>query len=407
MAFFAARQPILDVNKKVYGYELLFRTGTDNVFPDIDQEKATSRMIEGLQFDLGLDKISSGKFAFINFTEQSILKSYPSLLPKDKVVIEILETVNPTDEIFAELQKLSNDGYVIALDDFIHAEAWERFYEICQIIKVDCLNISEDDLKQVVKLKQRHPHIILLAEKVENYAEFTRYISLGFDLFQGYFFSKPELMKNASMSSSQALLSSLLIEVSKEQPDFALISAKLETDPSLSFKVLRYTQSPKFNRGGKIRDIRHAVLMLGKTELARVIMLLFAAYLGDEKPSELIKLSMHRANFCENLALMSSKDEYLSSAFLVGLLSLIDAMLDTNIEELIGNMPLDDSIKEALIENKGWLAQIILVCQVIEKAQWEKLDKACANMQLHYDAVLAAYADSAIWADDRLALFIH
>jgi EAL and modified HD-GYP domain-containing signal transduction protein len=169
MAFFAARQPILDVNKNVYGYELLFRTGADNVFPDIDQEKATSKMIEGLQFDLGLDKISSGKFAFINFTEESIIKSYPRLLPKDKVVIEILETVNPTDEIYTELKELYDEGYVIALDDFIHNEQWERFYEICKIIKVDCLNILEDELTEIASLQKRHPHILLLAEKVESY----------------------------------------------------------------------------------------------------------------------------------------------------------------------------------------------------------------------------------------------
>ncbi|MFT6269159.1 MAG: EAL and modified HD-GYP domain-containing signal transduction protein [Alphaproteobacteria bacterium] len=406
MAFFAARQPILDINKNVYGYELLFRTGSDNVFPDIDQEKATSKMIEGLQFDLGLNKISSGKFAFINFTEESIVKSYPRLLPKDKVVIEILETVNPTDEIYSELKQLHDEGYVIALDDFIHTEQWERFYEICKIIKVDCLNILEDELTQIAHLKKRHPHIVLLAEKVESYDEFTRYVDLGFDLFQGYFFSKPELMTNASMSSSQALLSSLLSEITKAVPDIKLITGALEMDAGLSFKVLRYTQSPLFKRGGKIESIRHAVVMLGKAELERIITLLFAASLGSNKPTELIKLSMHRAKFCEGLATMSHTDDNVSSAFLVGMLSLIDAMLDASIEDLIGNMPLSDSIKEALLTSKGWLGEAVLVCEIIEKGEWIKLDKACAVMKLEYDEVVSAYIDSAIWAEERLDLMI-
>ncbi|MFT7505925.1 MAG: EAL and modified HD-GYP domain-containing signal transduction protein, partial [Gammaproteobacteria bacterium] len=364
MAFFAARQPILDVNKNVYGYELLFRTGADNVFPDIDQEKATSKMIEGLQFDLGLDKISSGKFAFINFTEESIIKSYPRLLPKDKVVIEILETVNPTDEIYTELKELYDEGYVIALDDFIHNEQWERFYEICKIIKVDCLNILEDELTEIASLQKRHPHILLLAEKVESYQEFTRYLDLGFDLFQGYFFSKPELMTNASMSSSQALLSSLLTEITKDQPNIKLITSKLEMDAGLSFKVLRYTQSPLFKRAGKIESIRHAVIMLGEAELERIIMLLFAASLGHDKPNELIKLSMHRAKFCESLAVISRTKDNISSAFLVGMLSLVDAMLDASIEDLIGNMPLSDSIKKALLTKTGWLAEAVLICEI-------------------------------------------
>jgi EAL and modified HD-GYP domain-containing signal transduction protein len=406
MAFFAARQPILDINKHVYGYELLFRTGTDNVFPDIDQEKATSKMIEGLQFDLGLDKISSGKFAFINFTEESILKAYPSLLPKNKVVIEVLETVNPTDEIYEELKKLHVDGYVIALDDFIHAPEWERFYEICKIIKIDCLHTSAEELQEIACLKKRHPHIVLLAEKVESYEEFTRYANFGFDLFQGYFFSKPELIKNASMSSSQSLLSSLLTEIAQNEPNIEFITSKLETDAGLSFKVLRYTQSPLITRGSKIESIRHAVVLLGKAELERIIMLLFAASLGHDKPTELIKLSMHRAKFCERLTHLSNKKEYMSSAFLVGMLSLIDAMLDSSIEELIGNMPLSDSIKEALLINKGWLADIILVCEMVEKGKWTKLDKACAFMRLDYDDVLKAYVDSANWAEERLILLI-
>jgi EAL and modified HD-GYP domain-containing signal transduction protein len=406
MAFFAARQPILDIKKKVYGYELLFRTGTDNVFPNIDQEKATSKMIEGLQFDLGLDKISAGKFAFINFTEESILKSYPNLLPKEQVVIEVLETVKPTSNIYEALKKLSQEGYVIALDDFIHSEEWEPFYTLCKIIKVDCLNITTEQLSDIAKLKIRHPHIVLLAEKVESYEEFARYIDLGFDLFQGYFFSKPEVMKNVSMSSSQSLLTSLLNEVTRLEPDVKQITTLLETDAGLSFKILRYTQSPLFQRGSKIESIRQAVVLLGKAELERFIVLLFAASLGQDKPSELIKLSMHRAKFSETLALLSHKKNQESSAFLVGMLSLIDAMLDANIEELIGNMPLSDNIKDALLVHKGWLANVILVCEIMEKGQWNKMDKACAIMKLEYDDVVCAYEDAAIWAEQRLSMLL-
>lgn len=406
MAFFAARQPILDVNKQVYGYELLFRTSTDNVFPDIDQEKATSKMIEGLQFDLGLDKISSGKYAFINFTEDSILKSYPSLLPKSQVVIEVLETVQPSADIYQALKELSEEGYVIALDDFIHSEEWEAFYAICKIVKVDCLNTSDEELKEISKLKIRHPHIILLAEKVESYEEFKRYAQMGFDLFQGFFFSKPEVMKNVSMSSAQSLLSNLLNEVTKPEPNIKHVTALLEMDAGLSFKVLRYTQSPLFKRSKKIESIRQAVVMLGKVELERFVMLLFAASLGQDKPSELIKLSMHRAKFSEKLAGLSNKKDKESSAFLVGMLSLIDAMLDANIEELIGNMPLSETIKEALLVHKGWLANVILVCEIMEHGKWAKLDRACTILKVEYDDLVRAYDEAGVWAEERLALLI-
>ncbi len=406
MAFFAARQPILDVDKNVYGYELLFRTSTDNVFPDVDQEKATSKMIEGLQFDLGLDKISSGKFAFINFTETSILKSYPSLLPKKQVVVEVLETVEPTRAIYVALKKLANLGYVLALDDFIHTDQWEPFYAFCKIIKVDCLSITPEQLDQIITLKARHPHLTLLAEKVENYEEFTRYKALGFDLFQGYFFSKPEVMKSVSMSSSLSLLSNLLNEVTKEDPNINLVVKLLELDPALSFKLLRYTQSPLFQRSRKIESIKQAAVLLGKAELERFIMLLFAASLGADKPTELIKLSMHRAKFCEYLALQKQKKHQLSSAFLVGMLSLIDAMLDANIDDLIGDMSLSDNIKDALLQHKGWLADVLLICQIFEKGDWKKIDKVCSLLKLDYQELIKLYDDSAKWAEEHVKLLI-
>jgi EAL and modified HD-GYP domain-containing signal transduction protein len=406
MAFFAARQPILDVNKNVYGYELLFRTSSDNVFPDIDQERATSKMIEGLQFDLGLDKLAAGKYAFINFTENSILKSYPTMLSKSQVVVEVLETVNPTEAIYTELKSLAEEGYIIALDDFIHTEQWERFYKICQIIKVDCLNTTAEELLEIANLKLRHPHLTLLAEKVETYDKFTQYKQLGFDLFQGYFFSKPEVMKSVSMSTSQSLLSTLLSEVVKSEPDINHIAQLLEMEVSLSFKVLRYTQSPFFRRTNKVESIRQAVVLLGKAELERFIMLLFAASLGEDKPTELIKLSMHRAKFCESLAVLSNKENQKSSAFLVGMLSLIDAMLDADIEELIGNLPLSDVIKEALLVHKGWLANVILVCEIMEQGKWHKMDKAFNIMKLEYKDVVRVYDESAVWAEERLALLI-
>lgn len=404
MAFFAARQPILDIDKNLFGYELLFRSSAKNVFPDIDEEKATSKMIEGLQFDLGLDKIAQGKFAFINFTEQSILQSYPLLLPKNKVVIEILETVKPTEAIHAKLKILFDEGYTIALDDFIHSNEWEPFYKFCKIIKVDCLNITAKQLDDVTKLKIRHPHIVWLAEKVETYEQYKDYAALGFTLFQGYFFSKPEVVKNVSMSSTQALLASLLNEVMQKEQNVNQITKLIEIDVALSFKVLRYTQSPIFKRRQKIDGIRQAIVLLGEKELENFVMLLFAASLGENKPTELIKLSIHRAKFCEQLAVISNKKDQMSSAFLVGMLSLIDAMLDANIEELIGNMPLSENIKQALLVNKGWLANVILLCQIMEKADWKKLEKACVLLKINCDEVTQAYENSALWTEQRLTL---
>lgn len=403
MSFFSARQPILDTDKNIFGYELLFRISSDNIFPDVDEEAATSKMIEGLQFDLGLDKIASGKWAFINFTEQSLLNAYPNMLPKEKVVVEVLETVTPTPVVYKQLQTLAIEGYVIALDDFIHSDAWEPYYKFTQIIKVDCKFISQTELDDILDVKARFPHIKLLAEKIENYKEFIRYEKLGFELFQGYFFAKPEVIKSVSLSSSQSVLSGLLSEVTKKVPNFAQITKLFEIDVALSFKLLRYTQSPIFKRRKSIDNIKQAVVLLGHTELERFVMLLFAATIGEGKPTALIKLSIHRAKFCEQFAERAKFDKEVSSAFLVGMLSLIDAMLDAELEQLISAMPLSDSIKEALVLHQGLLSEFIALCQYCETGDWEAMEAAGEKYNITLDELLTIHQDAELWANERLS----
>ena len=402
MAFFAARQPILDIDKNIFGYELLFRSGTENVFPNVDPEKATSNMIEGLQLDLGLDKIAEGKLAFINFTEKSILQALPNLLPKSLVVVEVLEDVKPTKEVYVALKRLAIVGYTIALDDFIHSKSWEPFYKICQIIKVDCKEIKPEELVAISKVKRRYPHIKLLAEKVESYDEFMMYKEQGFELFQGYFFSKPEVIKTVSLSGSQTILTSLLSEITKADVDIKEITRLFEIDVALSFKLLRYTQSPIFQRRKKIENIKQAIVMLGYKELERFIMLLFAATFSEGKPTELVKMSMHRAKFCEKFASMAKFDSQMSTAFLVGMLSLVDAMLDADLSELIGKMPLADDIKEALLSNQGSLAEFINLCLALESGQWDEIELICQKYTIDIHELVNVFDEAGIWAQERL-----
>ncbi len=406
MAFFTARQPILDLNRNLYGYELLFRNSLENVFPEVDPEQATSKIIENLQFNLGLTKVSAGKFAFINFTEQALLNGYPKLLPKEQVVIEVLETVNPTKEVMACLKELAEQNYQLALDDFIHNPAWEEFYQHCHIIKIDCKEISQNELNQVVLVKRRYPHLKFLAEKVENYEEFKRYASLGFDLFQGFFFSKPEVISNVSISSSNAQLTSLLNEVNQPELNLNEVTTIFETDVSLSFKLLRYAQSPLFARAKKIDSIKQAVVTLGQNELKRFVMFLVAVSFGENKPTELVKLSLQRAKFCEQLSMLKGKDDVSQGAFLAGMLSLIDAMLDSDITSLISNMPLADNIKHALIKSEGWIADSIKVCKIIERGDWVKIEKTSNLLKIDMQAMLEKYNEAENWAEERISFLL-
>lgn len=403
MSFFAARQPILDAERNLFAYELLFRTSLDNFFPDVDEEKATSKMIEGLQLDLGLDRISSGKLAFINFTQKTLIGGYPLLLPKEKVVVEVLETAEPTAELYTKLRTLHAKGYIIALDDFVHDVTWEAFYPLVKIIKVDYMAASLEEIKQTVKVLENFPHIELLAEKVETNEEFLEARALGFKYFQGYFFAKPEVIKSIALTPSQTMLSTLLNEVSKPELNTKRITELFELDVTLSFKLLRYAQSPMFKRRRAIENIRQAVVALGQKELERFIILLFAAQFGEGKPGELIRMSMHRAKFCEVLAAATKKVPDESSAFLAGMLSLIDAMLDADLNEIISSLPLSENIKNALLEKQGWLAVFLQVCVDFENANWSEMEKGCAKLGVDYHGLLSEYEQTLRWSEERLS----
>ena len=402
MGFFAARQPILCKDKELFGYELLFRTSLDNVFPDVDQEKATSKMIEGLQFDLGLDRLADGKMAFINFTQKTLLGGYPELLPKEKVVIEILETVNPTKGVYKVFQQLHQKGYVIALDDFVHDQRWTPFYKFVDIIKIDYLESSADEIYKTIEAVKEFPKIKLLAEKVETNEQFQEALNLGFDYFQGYFFSRPEVMKSLTLTPGQTSIASLMNKISDEEPNFDEIAQLFELDVTLSFKLLRYTQSAMFKRRTPIKTIKQAVLVLGKNELERFVGLLFAAQFIGDKPQELIRLSMQRAKFCELLAPHCLQKNGSSSAFLTGMLSLVDAMLDSDLAIVINDLPLSNEIKIALIENKGWLADCLTLCEHFEKGHWQEMEDNCNRLNISYTKILEEYEIAGIWAEEKL-----
>ena len=405
MEFFAARQPIFDIKKSVYAYELLFRDSLDNVFPQgMDDNEATSKIIEGLQFNLGLDTLTHNKPAFINFTHDTLLERYPLLLPKEQVVVEILETVKPGKKLLEACQELKSKGYVLALDDYEHQEVWKHFYPLVDIIKIDYKLTTLDEIKYIIEAIQDFPHIKLLAEKVENYDEFNQAVELGFCYFQGYFFSKPEVIQSRHLTPSHTAIANLMSELSSPAPDMNKSAHVFETDVNLSFKLLRYAQSPLFKRQSEISNIKQAVVMLGQDELRRFASLMFSAQFSHDKPEELTAMSLLRARFCESLAQLPNQTEDKSCAFLVGLLSLLDAMLDAELTELLDKLPLSDKIKDALCEDKGMLSQYLHLVAAFERADWERAQQISTELKIDWDNASLQYKLSLEWVDQRLEM---
>lgn len=404
MSFYAARQPILNKDKTLFAYELLFRQSLENVFPKINDDQATAKLIEGLQFNLGLETLTQGTLAFINFTHDTLLNGYPLLLPKEQIVVEILETAKPGKKLLQACIDLKEKGYLLALDDYEHDPLWRHFFPYIDIIKIDYALSSDIQIKQILDEVKPFPNIKLLAEKIETYTEYQHALDIGCEYFQGYFFSKPEVIKSISFQPSQLSVVNLMAEVSKNEPNIEKILAIFEGDVELSFKLLRYAQSPVFKGAGKIESIKQAVVMFGLEELKRFISLLFTAQFSQGKPRELTTMALARARFCEQMVRLNKQSAEPSSAFLIGLLSLIDAMVDTNISELMEKLPIAQDLKDALIKRQGKLAEYLALCELLEAANWQAAEQLCDKLGHDITPVLDCFQQGLQWASERIKM---
>ncbi|WP_372760263.1 EAL and HDOD domain-containing protein [Pseudoalteromonas sp.] len=405
MYFYAARQPILDRDKNLIGYELLFRDGVKNVFPEIDGNEATTRLIEGSQFNFGLEDLTGDKPAYINFTLDTLLKGYPTLLGKDTVVVEILETIQPGKRLLAIVKDLKEKGYTMALDDYIHQPVWRHFYPFVDIIKIDFLSCDIDTIKQIVADLKPYPHLKLLAEKVETYEVYHQALELGFDYFQGFFFSKPEMIQSKALPPSQMALAELLYETSTLDMDLKKITEVFERDVNLSYKLLRYSNSAAFVRRSEISTIKQALIVLGANEIKKLLSLLFAAQMSADKPTELIRLSLTRARFSELLAISHGQFKDTGMAFLTGMMSLMDAILDESMQSVMKKLPLSNEIKAALLNDEGLLASYLNLVKFYEQGNWPAANELTEKLALG-GKVPDAYHEAISWVNEQMQIMI-
>lgn len=261
---FVARQPILDREEKLIGYELLFREGLNNAFPDIDPVRATSKVLSNVYFKSdSYEHVIQDKVGYVNFPYQSLVTLVPALLPKEKIVIEVLEDCKPTDELLVAIKHLKSLGYTIALDDFVPTPEWKRFLRFIDIIKFD---ISVIPLNKAANLiKKLGERISFVAERVETREQFLQCKELGFHYFQGYYFAKPEIIEQKAISASQLSVIKLCQEVAKEEIQIKRLEALFATDVALSYKLFRYVNSS--NLSAPIRSFRQALAYLGENKI--------------------------------------------------------------------------------------------------------------------------------------------
>lgn len=374
---YIARQPILASNRDVFGYELLFRNGEKNAFPGVSDEEATSRLIVEQQFDGDVRDLVGSNSAFINFSRKSLIDEHPKLLPPKNVVIEVLETVEPDDQVIEVCKDLKECGYSLALDDHDFNPAWHPWVHLFDIIKIDITQFSRAQLASHLS-RSDFQSAQLLAERVETETDFNDCQDMGFSLFQGYFFAKPQMIRKQAVQANKASVIQLLALASNSTIDFDELESVISVDPGLSFKLLRFLNSVHFGLGSRISNLRQALVFLGHKEIKKFVALVSVASLGDAKHNAAITLAATRANFCDALAEKMDDEKVRHSAFLVGLFSMIDTLLEDSMENVLNLLPVDDSIREALLDNQGMGAELLRLTKLFEQADWAEIS-ACSE----------------------------
>lgn len=403
MKVYVARQPIFKRNRKIYGYELLFRGGITNAFPDIDGDTATSKLLSNTFFTIGMERVSAGKKAFINFTQDLLVRKYPLMFPRENVTVEVLENVVPDLEVVEACSEIAEKGYEIALDDFVYAESLEPLIKLSRIIKVDFLITPMEMIAEYVE-KLSPYHVKFLAEKVETHEVFQQALDMGFSYFQGYFFSKPQILQSRDVAPSKINLLQLMVETNKEDMEFEDLEKIITRDVSLSYKLLRYINSAYFRRLREISSIKQAIVLLGQEGIRSFISLIIMAKLASEKPVELLRSSIIRARICELLGKGSRFPVDPSELFTLGLFSQIDAILDQQMEKLMEKLPLSEPIKRALINHDGHLTHFLDLVKSYETGDWKAFSEAVPKVGIEEEKVPEYYLDAIGWADSVAGL---
>jgi EAL and modified HD-GYP domain-containing signal transduction protein len=372
---FLARQPVLDRAKELYGYELLFRSGSHIAFNDIDTESATRSTLD-LSLLLGAESFTEGHRAFINCTREVLCSGVLNTLPKDLVVLEVLEDVPADEETVLACQRLKSAGYTLAMDDIVSTDDRLPLFDFADIIKVDfLLTTPQQQLAIARRFARRGVH--LLAEKVETYEQFHDAVKMGYTLFQGYFFCRPETMQANDLPSLHLGYLKILQRVYEPELDVPGLANAIREEPSLCYRLLRYLNSAAFGVY-KVNSVVHALTLLGQDEIRKWVSLVTTISLAGPKTKALIVITLIRARFCELAAekLGYSQTEF----FLTGLFSLLEAILDRPLNQIVQHIPISDPCREALAGSSNPPGLALKLSIAAGRGLWGEIPQLCADL---------------------------
>jgi len=395
---YVARQPILNRSRELFAYELLFRSSLENSYGGSDLEVASTSLLD-TSFLIGLEKVTAGHPMFINCTRQFLLRDYISLFPPKSVVVELLESIEPDEEVVDACRHLKKAGYLIALDDFVDSPNWAPLVQLADIIKVD-FRLTKPEEQRAIVSRYADKNIRMLAEKVETQEEFAAGMEIGYSLFQGYFFCRPEIMQHRSLPASKLVYLELLREATAPEFDIRKLAGKIKHEPSLTFRLLRYLNSAAFVLRTEIHSVAHALSMLGERELRKWIAVVSVGVLADGKPDELMTVPLVRGRFCELMAPLAGLPGHANDLFLMGLLSVMDAILDQPLDSILVELPVRREIKDALQAQKGLYWQLLEITTAHERADWERVSWLVSETGMDEEKVSSLYVSAVDWSTD-------
>lgn len=398
MERFIARQPIFDWKQNIFGYQLLFRNSLDNYFDGSDLDDASSNVIANSFLLFSIEEMTDGTRACLKATHNTIKNGYVSALPPQSVIVEIVQPLIPDPELTAACIKLKKAGYTLALDDFIFDTNIEPLLEVIDIVKIDVLNTSLEDCRDYADILTSRG-IKLQAIKVENYDMFHQLQEIGFDYFQGYFFSKPTVLSRKDIPANKLKYIQILKQVNVPEINFTQLANTIQGEMSVSYKLLKLINSAAFGLPKPVHSIKQALALLGGKELQKWASLISLTGLASDKPDQLVINSLARGKSCELLAPHVGMVSRAPDLFLMGLFSMLDGIIDRPLKEVLNDIPFEEDLKAALLGKPGHPRKVLDLVLAQEMGLWRVLSYIADSLRLKENTLQDIHIEAIKWAE--------
>jgi len=402
---YIARQPIFDAHEQVWAYELLFRSSAQASTADVAEDDLATASVIADGFALAFAGMSKDKKAFINFPQRLLLDDTVYALPREICVVEVLETITPNREIVTALTNLKAQGYTLALDDYVGQPGFEEIIGLADIVKVDLLGMEPARLRAVSADLHKYG-CRLLAEKVEDRATYDLSKELGFSLFQGFFFSRPETMTGSKVPTPVLAKIKLLRALVGDDFDVRELAHIISSDPSVSYRLLNFINSAAFSLRTKIQSIQQALTLLGKQQIKQwFLAVIISDFDSTGKVQEAAYTSLQRARYLESMGKLYKSPKFpVETLFLLGLFSKLDVLLSQPMDKLLQNVPLDKDVEDALLSKPSPYWTWLSLVEDIEIGNWEDVFSFLDKRELDQELSASNYAEAVDWTQTLLRI---